>query len=86
LQNKIRFVYICPVVFCNRSNIHEKFRLMERGYLIENYAVTDKENYVPPVKIINKVLERFNGKFLVATPKSETLSGIPLEVIIGHLY
>ncbi len=55
---------------------------MERGYLIENYKVTDKENYIPPVKIINEVLEKFNGKFLVATPKSKTLSGTPLEVVI----
>jgi len=55
---------------------------MERGYLIENYAVTDKKNYIPPVKIINEVLEKFNGKFLVATPKSKILSGMPLEVVI----
>lgn len=59
-----------------------KFTLMNRGYLIENYAVTDKENYLPPVKAINGILEKFNGKFLVATPKSKTLHGNPLEVVI----
>ncbi|WP_282089152.1 DUF1330 domain-containing protein [Aquimarina algiphila] len=55
---------------------------MNRGYLIENYTVTDKKNYVPPVKIVNEVLEKFNGKFLVATPKSKNLFGTPLEVVV----
>ncbi|MEM6813778.1 MAG: DUF1330 domain-containing protein [Bacteroidota bacterium] len=53
-----------------------------KGYLIENYEVTDKENYVPPVKVINEILEKHNGKFLVATPKAQTLHGKPLEVIV----
>lgn len=55
---------------------------MDTGYLIENYRVTDKGNYIPPVKLINEVLEKFDGKFLVATPKSKILSGKPLEVVI----
>lgn len=55
---------------------------MNRGYLIENYTVTDNKNYIPPVKAINKILEKFNGKFLVATPKAKTLFGSPLEVVL----
>ncbi len=55
---------------------------MNKGYLIENYNVTNQEDYVPPVKTINELLEKFNGKFLVATPKSKTLHGTPLEVIV----
>ncbi|PWL38521.1 hypothetical protein DKG77_09675 [Flagellimonas aquimarina] len=55
---------------------------MNRGYLIENYTVIDKRNYIPPVKTINEMLKKFNGKFLVATPKAKTLLGAPLEVVI----
>lgn len=42
---------------------------MKKGYLIENYSITDKVNYIPPVKIIDKILRQYKGKFLVATPK-----------------
>jgi len=55
---------------------------MSKGYIIENYEVTNQQEYVPPVKTINELLEKFNGKFLVASPKSTTLSGTPLEVIV----
>lgn len=55
---------------------------MNKGYIIENYEVTNQQDYTPPVKLINEVLEKFNGKFIVATPKATTLSGNPLEVII----
>ena len=55
---------------------------MSKGYIIENYEVTNQKDYIPPVKTINEILEKFGGKFLVATPKSTTLSGEPLEVII----
>ncbi len=55
---------------------------MNRGYLIENYTVTDKRNYIPPVKSIDEILEKFNGKFLVAAPKAKTLFGTPLEVVL----
>ncbi|MBL4669079.1 MAG: DUF1330 domain-containing protein [Flavobacteriales bacterium] len=55
---------------------------MSKGYIIENYKVINKEDYVPPVKVINEVLAKFNGKFIVATPKHEPFSGNPLEVMI----
>jgi uncharacterized protein (DUF1330 family) len=55
---------------------------MKKGYLIENYSITDKVNYIPPVKIIDKILRQYKGKFLVATPKAEVLSGTPKEVTI----
>ncbi|MEL6916184.1 MAG: DUF1330 domain-containing protein [Bacteroidota bacterium] len=55
---------------------------MGKGYIIEHYKVTDQENYVPPVKAINEILEKYNGTFLVATPKAQTLHGKPLEVIV----
>lgn len=55
---------------------------MGKGYIIENYNVVNKQDYVPPVKAINEILETFHGKFLVATPKSTTLNGTPLEVIV----
>ncbi|GAA3636000.1 DUF1330 domain-containing protein [Flavivirga jejuensis] len=55
---------------------------MRKGYIIESYEIINKEDYIPPVKVINKILEKFYGKFIVATPKSETLKGTPLEVII----
>jgi len=55
---------------------------MSKAYIIENYSVINKEEYIPPVKTINEALEKYNGKFLVVTPKSETLSGSPLEVVI----
>ena len=55
---------------------------MKKGYLIENYSITDKQNYIPPVKIVNKALEKYKGKFLIATPKAEVLSGTPREVTI----
>jgi len=55
---------------------------MSKGYIIENYDVINQKDYVPPVKGINEILEKFNGKFLVATPKSTTLNGTPLEVIV----
>ncbi|PCJ97129.1 MAG: hypothetical protein COA50_05680 [Flavobacteriaceae bacterium] len=59
-----------------------KLEIMNMGYIIENYSILDKENYIPPVKVINEALAKYNGKFLVATPKAETLSGNPLEVVI----
>lgn len=55
---------------------------MIKGYIIENYSIVDKENYVPPVKLINEILEKYNGKFLVATPKAEVVSGTPREVTL----
>ncbi len=55
---------------------------MVKGYIIENYEVRDKLKYIPPVKVINEILEKYQGKFLVATPKAETLHGKPLEVIV----
>jgi len=55
---------------------------MSKGYIIENYKVINKQDYVPPVRAINEALEKFNGKFMVATPKSEILKGVPLEVIV----
>ncbi|MBL4707774.1 MAG: DUF1330 domain-containing protein [Flavobacteriales bacterium] len=55
---------------------------MKKGYIIENYSVIDKENYIPPVKVINEILEKYKGKFLVATPKAEVVSGVPNEVTI----
>ena len=55
---------------------------MKKGYLIENYSITDKKNYIPPVKTLNEVLEKYKGKFLVATPEAEVLSGKPREVTI----
>ncbi len=55
---------------------------MIKGYIIENYEVINKEDYTPPVKAINEILAKFRGKFIVATPKSETLIGTPSEVII----
>lgn len=55
---------------------------MKKGYLIENYSITDKQNYIPPVKTLNEGLEKYKGKFLVATPKAEILSGTPREVTI----
>jgi len=50
---------------------------MKKGYLIENYSITNKQNYIPPVKTLNETLEKYKGKFLVATPKAEVLSGTP---------
>lgn len=55
---------------------------MKKGYLIENYSITDKQNYIPPVKIINDALGKYKGKFLIATPKAEVLTGTPREVTI----
>lgn len=55
---------------------------MKKGYIIENYSISDKHNYIPPVRIINDVLGKYNGKFLVATPKAEMLSGTSREVTI----
>jgi uncharacterized protein (DUF1330 family) len=55
---------------------------MRKAYIIENYSITDKQNYIPPVKTINEALEKHKGKFLVATPKAEILSGKPKEVTI----
>jgi len=55
---------------------------MSKGYIIENYTVINKQDYVPPVRVINEALEKFNGKFMVATPKSEILKGVPLEVMV----
>lgn len=55
---------------------------MKKGYIIENYQVINKKDYIPPVKVINQILEQFNGKFLVATPQPEKLQGEPLEVVI----
>lgn len=55
---------------------------MGKGYLIENYEVINHQEYIPPVKAINEILEKFNGKFLVATPKATAFSGTPLEVIV----
>jgi len=55
---------------------------MKKGYIIENYSITDNQNYIPPVKTINEALKKYNGKFLVATPKAETLFGIPRQVTI----
>jgi uncharacterized protein (DUF1330 family) len=37
---------------------------------------------VPPVRAINEALEKFHGKFMVATPQYEILNGNPLEVIV----
>jgi uncharacterized protein (DUF1330 family) len=55
---------------------------MNKAYIIENYSITDKQNYIPPVKIINEALEKHKGKFLIATPKAEVLSGKSREVTI----
>ncbi len=55
---------------------------MSKGYIIENYQVTKHDDYIPPVVAINEILEKYNGKFLVATPNAEVLVGKPLEVII----
>jgi len=55
---------------------------MSKGYIIENYEITNQEDYIPPVKAINEVLKKFSGKFIVATPKHEILTGNPLKVLI----
>ena len=53
-----------------------------KGYIIENYEVINEQDYIPPVKVINEILEKFSGKFIVATPKPEILSGNPSRVIV----
>ena len=55
---------------------------MGKGYIIENYKVINQDEYIPPVQTIHDILRKYNGRFLVATPKSTTLSGNPLEVIL----
>jgi len=53
-----------------------------KGYIIENYKPIDQDMYVPPVKVIPDALAKYGGKFLVATPKAQTLIGDPLMVNI----
>jgi len=55
---------------------------MSKGYIIENYEITNKQDYVPPVKVINEALAKFNGKFIIATPNHEPFKGTPSEVMI----
>lgn len=48
-----------------------------KGYIVSHYDVTDKELYEPPTRSAAAIIEKYGGKFVVASPKGERLDGNP---------
>ena len=50
---------------------------MAYGYVIAQITVTDPETYPKYVKLVQPILEKFGGEFLVRGGRSESYEGTP---------
>lgn len=50
---------------------------MPYGYVIAQITVTDEETYPRYVKMVQPIIEKFGGEFLVRGGKSENYEGTP---------